>query len=155
MVEELQETEDEILRYIQEKEFPEAQILQSAFTTGACERSVNGLMKKAGASVSKLNPRIENVWFQKISIPLPRMVLPIRPPHPLGISVPEGSCITPHPPGISYFPFHGLYLPHLEIIESVPLKINCSHLKTQFFIIFDLFVIFYKEICILTQVEHA
>ena len=67
------------------------------------------------------------VWFQKISIPLPRMVLPIRPPHPLGISVPEGSCITPHPPGISYFPFHGLYLPHLEIIERVPLKINCSH----------------------------
>ena len=88
------------------------------------------------------------VWFQKISIPLPRMVLPIRPPHPLGISVPEGSCITPHPPGISYFPFHGLYLPHLEIIDRVLLKINCSHLKTQFFIIFDLFVIFYKAICI-------
>ena len=77
------------------------------------------------------------------------MVLPIRPPpHPLGISVPEGSCITPHPSGISYFPFHGLYFPHLEIIDRVPLKINCSHLKTQFFIIFDLFVIFYKAICI-------
>ena len=60
VVEELQEAEDEILRYIQEKEFPEAQILQSALTTGACERSVKGLMKKAGASVSKLNPRIEN-----------------------------------------------------------------------------------------------
>ena len=60
VVEELQEPEDEILRYIQEKEFPEAQILQSALTTGACERSVKGLMKKAGASVSKLNPRIEN-----------------------------------------------------------------------------------------------
>lgn len=60
MVEELQEAEDEILRYIQEKEFPEAQILQSALTTGACKRSVKGLMKKAGASVSKLNPRIEN-----------------------------------------------------------------------------------------------
>ena len=74
------------------------------------------------------------VWFQKISVPLPRMVLPIRPPHPLGISVPEGSCTTPHPPGISYFPFHGLYLPHLEIINHVPLKINCSHLKTQFFL---------------------
>ena len=88
------------------------------------------------------------VWFQKISIPLPRMVLPIRPPHPLGISVPEGSCITPHPPGISYFPFHGLYFPHLEITDCVRLKINCSHLKTQFFIIFDLFVIFYKAICI-------
>ena len=96
-----------------------------------------------------------NVWFQKISIPLARMVLPNRPPHPLGISVPEGSCITPHLPGISYFPFHGLYLSHLEIIERVPLKINCSHLKTQFFIIFDLFGIFYKAMCILTQVEQA
>ena len=84
----------------------------------------------------------------EISIPLPRMVLPIRPPHPLKISIPEGSCITPHPPGISYFPFHGLYLPHLEIIDGVPLKSNCSHLKTQFFIIFDLIVIFYKAICI-------
>ena len=60
VVEELQEAEDEILRYIQEKEFPEAQILQSALTTGACKRSVKGLMKKAGTSVSKLNPRIEN-----------------------------------------------------------------------------------------------
>jgi len=68
-------------------------------------------------------------WFQKISISLPRVVLPIRPPHPLGISVPEGSCITPHPPGISYFPFHGLYLLHLEIIDRAPLKINCSHLN--------------------------
>ena len=60
----------------------------------------------------------------------------------------EGSCITPHPPGISYFPCHGFYLPHLEIIDRLLLKINCSHLKTQFFIIFDLFVIFYKAICI-------
>ena len=57
-------------------------------------------------------------------------------------------CITPHPLGIFCFPFHGLYLPHLGIIDHVPLKINCSHLKTQFFIIFDLFVIFYKAICI-------
>ena len=92
-----------------------------------------------------------NVWFQKISIPppSPRMVLPIRPPHPLGICVPEGSCITPQPIGISYFPFHGLNLPYLEIIDRAPLKINCSHLKTPFFfIIFDLFVIFYKTICI-------
>ena len=88
------------------------------------------------------------VWFQKISIPLPLMVLPIRPPHPVGISIPEGSCITSHPLGISNFPFHGLYLPHLEIIDRVPLKINCSHLKTQVFIILDLFVIFYKAICI-------
>ena len=54
----------------------------------------------------------------------------------------------PHPPGISYFPFHGLNLPYLEIIYCVPLKIHCSHLKTHFFIIFDLFVIFYKAICI-------
>ena len=60
MVEELQEAEDEIVRYIQEKEFPEALILQSALTTEACERSVKRLMKKAGASVSKLNPRIDN-----------------------------------------------------------------------------------------------
>ena len=47
-----------------------------------------------------------------------RMVLPIRPHTPLGISVPEGSCITPppspthkpqdHTPGFSYFPFHGV-----------------------------------------------
>ena len=60
VVEELQEAEDEILHYIQENEFPEVRILQSALTTGACERSVKRLMKKAGASVSKLNPRIEN-----------------------------------------------------------------------------------------------
>ena len=60
MVEELQEVEDEILCYIQEKEFLEARILQPALTTGACERSVKRLMKIAGASVSKLNPRIEN-----------------------------------------------------------------------------------------------
>ena len=73
------------------------------------------------------------VWFQKISIPSPRMVLPIRPPHPLGISVPEGSCITPHSPGISCFPFHGLNLPYLEIINRLPLRINCSHLETHFF----------------------
>ena len=70
----------------------------------------------------------------------------LDPPHPLRISVPEGLCITPIPPGISYVPFHGLNLPYLEIIDCVPLKINCSHLKTQFFIIFDLFVIFYKAI---------
>ena len=90
------------------------------------------------------------VLFQKISIPPPppRMVLSIRPPHPLGISVPEGSCITAPPPGISYFPFHGLKLPYLEIIDCVPFKINCSHLKTQLFVIFYLFIIFYKTICI-------
>ena len=54
----------------------------------------------------------------------------------------------PHPQGISYFPFHGLILPCLEIIDRVPLKINCSHLKTHIFIIFDLFLIFYKAIFI-------
>ena len=60
----------------------------------------------------------------------------------------RGVMHNPHPPGMSYFPFHGLNLPHLEIIDRVPLKINCSHLKTQVFIILDLFVIFYKAICI-------
>ena len=85
----------------------------------------------------------------------PWMALPIRHPHPFGVSVREGSSITPLPRGISYFPFHGLNLLYLEILDRVPLKINCSHLKTQFFMIFDLFVIFYKAICILMQVEHA
>ena len=47
---------------------------------------------------------------------------------------------NPHPPGISYFPFHGLNLQYLEIIDRVLLKINCSHLKTRFFIIFDLII---------------
>ena len=60
MAEELQEAEDETLHYIQEKDFPEARILQSALTTGVCERSVKRLLKKEGASMSKLNPRIEN-----------------------------------------------------------------------------------------------
>ena len=60
VVEELQEAEDETLHYIQEKDFPEARILQSALTTGVCERSVKRLLKKEGASMSKLNPRIEN-----------------------------------------------------------------------------------------------
>ena len=60
MVEELREAEGEVLGYIQEKEFPETRIIQSALTAGGCERSVKRLMKKAGTSVSKLNPRIEN-----------------------------------------------------------------------------------------------
>ena len=87
---------------------------------------------------SRKYPYPSHAWFFRLD-----------PPHPLGISVPEGSCITPPPPlGISYFPFHGLNLPYSEIINRVPLKINCSHLKTHFFITFDLFVIFYKAICI-------
>ena len=47
---------------------------------------------------------------------------------------------NPHPPGISYFPFHGLNLQYLEIIDRVLLKINCSRLKTPFFMIFDLII---------------
>ena len=62
------------------------------------------------------------VWFQKISIhPRPqRWFFQLDPqPHPLGISIPGGSCVTPsHPSGISYFPFHGLNLPYLEIINT-------------------------------------
>ena len=97
------------------------------------------------------------------TLPLPppqRMVLPIRPPYP-----PRNFCSrgvmynTPPPPhthtnprttplGFPIFLSMALNLPYLEIIDRVPLKINCSHLKTQFFIIFDLFVIFYKAICI-------
>ena len=72
------------------------------------------------------------VWFQKISIPPPRMVLPIRPPTLWEFPFQRGHVQPPHPPGISYFPFHGLNLPYLEIIDRVPLKINCSHLKTFF-----------------------
>ena len=49
-------------------------------------------------SCSDLFGQRSRLWFQKISIPLPRIVLPIRPLHPLGISVPEGSCITPPTP---------------------------------------------------------
>ena len=77
------------------------------------------------------------------------MVLPIIPPSnpPRNFYSREVMC-NPHPPGISYFLFHGLNLPYLKIINCVPLKIDCSHLKTQFFIIFDLFVIFYRATCI-------
>ena len=53
------------------------------------------------------------VWFQKIFIPPPpftpsTMVLPIRPPQPLAISVPEGSCITPTPQECPIFLFMAL-----------------------------------------------
>lgn len=61
------------------------------------------------------------VGFQKISIPYPQMVLPIRVSHPLEFPF--------HLPAISYIPSHGLNLAHLEIIDRVPLKINCFHLK--------------------------
>ena len=40
----------------------------------------------------------------------PRMVLPIIPPHPLRISVPEGSCITPPPPRNFLFSFSWPYI---------------------------------------------
>ena len=52
------------------------------------------------------------------------------------------------PPGISYFPFHGLNLPYLAIIDRAPLKLTVLNLRHNFFIIFDLFVIFYQAICI-------
>ena len=58
------------------------------------------------------------MWFQKISIPPPRMVLQIRPhphPHPLGISVPEGSCLTPPPPPKNFlFSFFSLFCFSME-----------------------------------------
>ena len=47
---------------------------------------------------------------RKYPYPPPRMVLPIRPPHPLGISVPEGSCITPPPPRNFLFSFSWPYI---------------------------------------------
>ena len=79
--------------------------------------------------------------------PPPWVVLLIRPSNLPGISVPEGSRITP-PPRNFIFLFHDLNLQHLEIIDRVLLKMNCPHLKKQFFIFFDLFVIFYQAICI-------
>ena len=60
----------------------------------------------------------------------------------------RSSGVKYNPLPFPFLPFHGLNLPYLEILDRVPLKINCSHLKTQFFMIFDLFVIFYKAICI-------
>lgn len=59
-LEELREAEHEILRYVQAKEFPDALALQSALNAGAGERSVKRLMKKTGASISKLNPQVED-----------------------------------------------------------------------------------------------
>ena len=58
----------------------------------------------------------------------------LDPSTPSEFPIQRGHVWPPHPPGISYFPFHGLNLPYLEIIDRVPLKINCSHLKTHFFI---------------------
>ena len=109
---------------------------QNGHTFPYKKKNINAVTRKYGQRPHFKIPNSKisyNVWFQKISIPLPRMVLSIRPPHPLRISVPEGLCITPIPPRISYIPFHGLNLPYLEIIDCVPLKINCSHLKTHFF----------------------
>lgn len=59
-LEELREAEHEILRYVQAKEFPDALALQSALNAGAGERSAKRLMKKTGASISTLNPQVED-----------------------------------------------------------------------------------------------
>jgi len=56
-----------------------------------------------------LTPGIENVWFQKISIP-PTDGSLVFTLHPLGISLPEGHLWTPHPPGISNFFGGGSFL---------------------------------------------
>ena len=53
------------------------------------------LTRRKNLVTKKIRDVLQIVWFQKISIPPQRMVLPIRPPHPLRISVPEGSCILP------------------------------------------------------------
>ena len=45
---------------------------------------------------------------ENIHTPPPRMVLQFKPPHPPGISIPEGSWWTPHPPGISMFFFYSI-----------------------------------------------
>ena len=84
-----------------------------------------------GGKTQGLGPR-NNVRFQKIFIPLPWMVLLIRPPPP-----PRNFCsrrvMYNPPPTPQEFLIHGLNLPYLEIIDRVPLKINCSYLKTHFF----------------------
>ena len=95
-------------------------------------------------AVSKLCMSLFDVWFQKISIPPPPpngwfFQLDPPPPPPRNFRS-RGVMHNPHPPGISYFPFHGLNLQYLEIIDRVLLKINCSHLKTRFFMIFDLII---------------
>ena len=53
---ELREAENEIVRCIQTKEFPEVITLQSEED----QRLVKRLMKKMGASLSKLNPQVHN-----------------------------------------------------------------------------------------------
>ena len=55
-LDELREAEHEIMRYVQRKEFPDVTALQP----GADERSVKRLMKKMGASISKLNPQVQD-----------------------------------------------------------------------------------------------
>ena len=66
------------------------------------------------------------------------------PPNPSEFPFQRGH-LQPPPP---IFSFHGLNSPHLGIIDCVLHKINVSDLKTQFFIIFDLFVISYQAICV-------
>ena len=48
------------MHFVQEKEFPEARSLQLALNTGLSEMSARRLMKKDRASMSKLNPIIED-----------------------------------------------------------------------------------------------
>ena len=99
----------------------------------ACNVAGPHIVSTIGIFCLRISAQKFIVWFQKISIPHPQMVLLIRPPTPLEFLFQRGHVYPPHPPGISYFPFHGLNLPYLEIIDRVPLKINCSHLKTHFF----------------------
>ena len=86
---------------------------------------------------SRKYPYLPHGWFFRLD-----------PPPPLRNFCSRGVKYNPLPRRISYIPFYGLNLLYLEILDGVPLKINCSHLKAQFFMIFDLFVIFYKAICI-------
>ena len=63
-----------------------------------------------------------NVWFQKISIPPPRRVFPVWPPHPPGFSVPEGLAVLPPPPGDSMF---------CLLVPPTPWKVHIYKTKTR------------------------